>query len=302
MKRALLLAALPLLAGAGKPKPEPEPDPAPVSAGQYTVRPGETLSAIALRVAVPRVLIIEANALKPPYAVKAGQVLVIPRRRTHTVKPGETGFAIAYEAGVPWAQIATANGLDPTAPVRPGRKLVLPTLAKPGSAAAVVKEAEEKGRAEAARALVRQAPVKFAWPLAAPVRRGFVVRDLPGSHDGIDIPATTGDPVRAAAAGTVVFAAAEPKTYGNLVILDHGKGWFSAYAKLARIGVKTGQKVRAGARIGLVGNTGSSPQTELHFEIRRKTVPLDPLLVLPDRAGQAPATQASTKNTVPVSR
>ncbi len=287
MKRALLLlAALPALAGAQTPKssqakPAAEADFKRVT--EYTVQPGETLGGIARKVEVPRVLIIEANALKPPHMVKAGQKLVIPRRRTHTVKAGETGFSIAYATGVPWPQIATANGLDPKATVKTGQKLVIPTLARPGSAAAVVREAETQGRAEAARALAGEAPVKFAWPLAGTVRRGFVARDLPRTHDGIDIPAKAGDAVRAAAPGTVAFAALEPKTYGNLVILDHGKGWFSAYAKLSKVTVKKGGKVKAGERLGLVGNTGSTPQTELHFEVRRQTVPLDPLLLLPEQ-------------------
>ncbi|MBC2667237.1 M23 family metallopeptidase [Novosphingobium flavum] len=285
MKRtALLLAALPLLLAAGKPARKPAPEPDWTTVDEYNVRPGETLAGIARKVEVPRVLIIEANALKAPYVVKTGQALVIPRRRERTVKPGETGFAIAYDAGVPWPQIATANGLDPKARVRAGQKLVIPTLASPGKAAAVVKEAEDKGRAEASKALLKAAPTKFVWPLSGEVRRGFIARDLPRSHDGIDIPAAKGAPVSAAAPGRVVFAAPEPKSYGNLVILEHGKGWYSAYAKLSRITVKKGEKVGRGERLGLVGDTGISPGTELHFEIRRKAVPLDPLLVLPEQA------------------
>lgn len=287
MRRALLLAVLaPLLLAAGKPAAKPSArakEPDPKTATRWTVKEGETLGGIARKVEVPRVLIIEANALPSPYRVRTGQVLVIPRRRSHVVKAGETGFSIAYDAGVPWAQIATANGLDRAAKVRVGQKLAIPTLARPGAAAAVVKAAEEQGRAEAARALASEAPVSFAWPLPGGIRRGFTARSLPRPHDGIDIPAAAGDPVRAAAPGKVVYAAREPKTYGNLVILEHGKGWFSAYAKLSAITVKKGAKVKPGERVGLVGNTGSTPQTELHFEIRRKTVPLDPLLVLPER-------------------
>lgn len=315
MSRALLLGlALPLLVAAGKPQrtgPGAEPQPDPRTATQWTVRAGETLGGIARKAEVPRILIIEANALPAPYTVRTGQVLVIPRRRTHVVKAGETGFSIAYDAGVPWAQIATANGLDPQSRVRTGQKLVIPTLSKPGATAAAVQSAESAGREEAARALAREAPVRFAWPLSGTVRRGFIPRDLPRTHDGIDIPAPAGTPVRAAAPGKVVFAAREPETYGNLVILEHGKGWFSAYAKLARVAVKKGATVRTGDRLGLVGNTGSTPQTELHFEIRRQTVPLDPLLVLPAAdAGTDPAkprsnagkSQASAQKTVPVSR
>ena len=289
MKRAGLLAlTLPLLVAAGKPQPARPAKADPKTATAWTVSPGETLGGIARKVGVPRVLIIEANALKEPFSVRIGQTLVIPRRRERVVKAGETGFSIAFDEGLPWAQIATANGLKPDARVRSGQKLVIPTLAKPAAAAAAVKEAEDTARAEAARALLREAPVRFDWPLEGTVRRGFTARSLPRPHDGIDIPAEAGDAVEAAAKGKVVFAGLEPKTYGNLVILDHGKGWFSAYAKLSKVTVRKGERVKAGERIGLVGNSGSTPQTELHFEIRRKTVPLDPLLVLPEGERSAP--------------
>ncbi len=290
MKRAALLLAalLPLLVAAGKPTEDLRPKEDWRKVTSYKVRPAETLGGIARRVEVPRVLIIEANGLKPPYAVREGQVLVIPRRTARTVKRGDTGFSIAYDAGVPWPQIALANGIDPKAPVKPGQKLVIPTLSQPSAAAAAVKAAEEEGRAEGALALAAQSPVRFQWPAPGDIRRPFTPRGRRGSHDGIDIPAPAGTAVRAAAPGKVLFAGLEPKTYGNLVILEHGKGWFSAYAKMARVTVKKGEKVRAGTRIGLVGDTGSTPGTELHFEIRRKMVPLDPLLMLP----QSPITPA----------
>lgn len=280
MKRLALLAAAVLLGAAGKPAAERKTDPR--TAPAYTVRTGETLSGIARKVEVPRVLIIEANGLKPPYQVRKGQVLVIPRRRSHTVKAGETGFAIAYEYGVPWDLIAAANGLPPDAKVRSGQKLVIPTAAKPGVVETTVRQAEAEAREAVGGRLVKEAPVRFAWPAPGMVRRKFAPRTAARSHDGIDISGEAGSAVRAAAAGTVAFAAREPRTYGNLVIVDHGKGWFSAYGKLQKVTVKTGEKVRAGERVGLMGNTGSTPQTELHFEIRRRTVPLDPLLLLPD--------------------
>ncbi len=83
------LAAAPLVA---------ETDPE--TATENVVKPGETLGGIANRAAVPRVLIIEANGLKEPYTLRAGQKLVIPRRRTHTVKDGETSLGIALDYGV----------------------------------------------------------------------------------------------------------------------------------------------------------------------------------------------------------
>jgi len=277
-KTIALLVAAGLLAGAGKPKAA---DPRTVA--EWTVKPGETLSGIARKVEVPRILIIEANGLKEPYQVRKGQVLVIPRRRFHTVKDGETGFGLAFDYGVPWPQIAMANGLSHDAKVQVGQKLAIPTPAKPRAVEQAVKAAEQDAREEVGAKLAGQAPVRFAWPVAGAVRRSFAPRGQSGTHDGIDIPGDPGTAIRAAAPGTVAYAAREPRTYGNLVIIEHGKGWFSAYGKLQKVTVRKGEKVRGGERIGLMGDTGSTPQTELHFEIRRKTVPLDPLLLLPAR-------------------
>lgn len=270
------------------------PDADPARETRHKVLAGETLGGIANRAEVPRILIIEANALKAPYTVREGQVLVIPRRRAHVTKPGETGFAIAMDYGVPWGAIAAANGLDPRARVRSGQKLVIPTIAKVAATPAATAPAEDNdGPDSSGPRAVADAPVRFAWPATGKVRRGFAPRAKGASsretgktspHDGIDIIGAKGDPVRAAGPGLVWYAGKEPNLYGNVVIVDHGKGWFSAYAKLSRVTVKKGETVRAGERVGMIGNTGSTPTTELHFEIRRKTVPQDPLKLLPPRS------------------
>jgi murein DD-endopeptidase MepM/ murein hydrolase activator NlpD len=227
---------------------------------------------------VPRILIIEANGLKPPYTLKAGQKLVIPRRRTHTVKADETGFEIALEYGVTWSAIATANGLDPKAPVKAGAKLVIPTISKLPEAAAVAPEPAPKPSPKPSTAA---SDPELRWPAPGKLVRGFT----PGGarvHRGIDIAGPLGSAVRAAAAGKVAFAGSDPKL-GNVVVIDHGQGWATAYAKLQKPTVKKGDKVRAGERVGLLGNTGETPRTELHFEVRRYNLPVDPERALPER-------------------
>ena len=315
---AALTGALPLAVAADKSAPRkqapakpvrsvagsdaPPDDTDPKAETRHKVLAGETLGGIAGRAEVPRILIIEANGLKAPYAVREGQVLVIPRRRAHTVKPGETSFAIAMDYGVPWSAIAVANGIDPKGRVRSGQSLVIPTITKAPVPAAADSDDEEDTERPAPKpgspATARPATIRFAWPAPGKVRRGFVVRTRGVSssesaggrsasksspHDGIDIAGDKGDPARAAAPGLVWFAGKEPNLYGNVVIIDHGRGWFSAYAKLAKVTVKKGELVRAGERVGLIGNTGSTSTTELHFEIRRNTVPRDPVSLLPKR-------------------
>src|SRR5690606_17843630 len=91
-------------------------------------------------------------------------------------------------------------------------------------------------------------------------------------HSGQDFAVPVGTPVLAASAGTVVKAgpngAGDGPAYGNAVVLKHANGKYSQYAHLSRIDVKIGQKVAAGQRIALSGNTGNSTGPHLHFEIR----------------------------------
>ena len=255
----------------------PKPAASPEEESVHLVRAGETLGGIATQAKVPRVLIIEANGLQPPFAVKAGQKLQIPRTRHYTVSAGDTGFSVSMKYGVPWEQIALANGIDGAAPIKPGQNLLIPTLLNPPSPSA-----SAAGPTAAPDSKPTPAPVKaarFAWPVSGPVRRAFATDG--DYHDGIDITAPEGAMVRAAAAGTVKFAGAEKDQFGNLVVLDHGDGWFTAYGFLSRITVKEGAKVAMGERIGLVGDTGKAKGNELHFEIRREGKPVDPMDELP---------------------
>lgn len=256
----------------------------PTTETVHTVGDGETLAGIANRAVVPRVLIIEANGLKPPYKVRPGQRLVIPRRRIHTVKPGETGFSIAMDYGVSWSAIATANGIDPAKPVKAGAKLAIPTIARlpapvvgpPGSEPGAGAPAEKPD-------LDTDSGPRFAWPAPGKLLRSFVPAGRKGAHSGIDLAGDLGSAVRAVAPGRVLFAGEEPTRYGFLVVIDHGNGWASAYAKLQKVTVRKGERVRAGERIGLLGNTGETSDTALHFEIRRKNKAVDPELVLKPR-------------------
>ena len=275
MKRAFLLPALALLLiAAGEPLP-------PEQETEHVVAAGETLSGIANRAQVPRVLIAEANGLKPPYAVRAGQKLKIPRTRRHTVARGETGFTIAYTYGVPWRDIAVANGLDADAAVRVGQKLLIPTvIAQPRPAA----PAAPSAAASAASAAAAAAAPRLAWPVAGPIRRGYTARARSSNfHDGLDITAPEGTAVRAAAAGKVLYAGREPRQFGNLVVIDHGDGVQTAYAFLSRITVTKDEQVNRGERIGLVGKTGMAKGPELHFELRHDNQPVDPADDLPRR-------------------
>ncbi|MGH2349919.1 MAG: M23 family metallopeptidase [bacterium] len=98
-------------------------------------------------------------------------------------------------------------------------------------------------------------------------------------HWGIDIAARHGTPVVASATGVVKFAGTYGG-YGPVVYLDHGQGWATLYAHLSRIYVRPGQTVKQASVIGAVGSYGRSTGPHLHFEIRYKNAPVNPLAYL----------------------
>jgi murein DD-endopeptidase MepM/ murein hydrolase activator NlpD len=99
-------------------------------------------------------------------------------------------------------------------------------------------------------------------------------------HTGLDFPAPAGTPVAAAAAGRVAYAAWHPGGWGYLVTIAHGSGLRTMYAHLARIDVRVGRRIAAGALIGAVGSSGIATGAHLHFEARLRGAAIDPLPAL----------------------
>ena len=99
-------------------------------------------------------------------------------------------------------------------------------------------------------------------------------------HKGVDLKIYVGEPIYAVADGVVTRDAYEYRGYGNYVIIKHSNGYETRYAHLSKRIAKKGDKVKAGDRIGLAGNTGLSTGPHLHFEIRHKGNALDPAWIL----------------------
>ena len=101
-----------------------------------------------------------------------------------------------------------------------------------------------------------------------------------GGNKGIDIGGKIGQPVLAASSGKVVYSGNGLASYGNLIIIKHSEQFISAYAHNKKIFVKEGGEVKRGEKIAELGNTGTS-EAKLHFEIRYKGKPVDPIKYLP---------------------
>ena len=124
---------------------------------------------------------------------------------------------------------------------------------------------------------------RLVWPTSGAVtsKFGAVVKGVP--NNGIDLAAFAGMTVHAAAAGKVVFAGTEPERFGQLILIEHAGGWVTAYAYLGQVRIKEGQQVKARQVIARIGKSGEAKRPGLHFELRRGTVPYNPMRYLPIR-------------------
>jgi murein DD-endopeptidase MepM/ murein hydrolase activator NlpD len=149
--------------------------------------------------------------------------------------------------------------------------------AESAALAAAIQEAQAQNAASSAGNGAVSA-AGFIWPVNGVVVSGFGMR-WGRMHEGIDITASTGTPIWAAAAGTVIWSGWRGG-YGNCVVVDHGNGLATLYAHASALVVGVGQRVSQGQTVALVGSTGNSSGPHLHFEVRVNGVAVDPLLYL----------------------
>jgi len=209
----------------------------------------------------PRFDTPEERAARPP-----------PRRggTTHTVRSGENLYRIGKRYGVPAEVIQEANGIGDVTTLSVGQKLWIPPAGSARGGASLQDRVRAEARAEQG--------IRFRWPVRGKLTSKYGARR--GSHEGIDIAAAKGTQVVAAEAGKVVFAA-RMGDYGKMVVIKHAGNFRSVYAHVRRFHVKKGHFVESGQRIAEVGTTGNASGPHLHFEIRDRDRPRDPMLYLP---------------------
>lgn len=194
-------------------------------------------------------------AAAPPPAVGA------PRSAEHRVQRGETLALIARRYGTDYETLARLNGLKPPYTIYPGQSLRLPG-----------------GQAAGAAELPAAPPGGWVWPTTGVTQRGYSAAY--GGNKGLDIAGQIGQPVRAAAAGTVLYIGNGLPHYGNLLIVKHTDDYLSAYGYLQHIAVAEGSVVSRGQTIASMGSPGDGKGL-LHFEIRLRGQPIDPASMLP---------------------
>jgi lipoprotein NlpD len=197
-----------------------------------------------------------------------------PRAVRHRVEPGETLYRIGQAYGVSHQALARANNIDDADRIEVGQVLVIPDAKRTVPVGIVTPE-----RARGDRPAPPDTPpgaVAFLWPVeGGRLSSAFGPRDA-SHHDGIDISAPVGTPVRAARDGRVLYSDTL-RGYGNLIIIEHDGGYATVYAHNRENRADLGDVVRQGEQIATVGETGKTFGPNLHFEIRKDNIARNPI-------------------------
>ena len=265
-------------------------------------RAGETVRSVGEATGVGANAIIRANGLTPPYALRAGQTLIVPGGRYHRVGVGDTGIAIARAYGVAWSRIIDANALAEPFDLRIGQRLVLPDRAGSSGRRSDDRAMEQRAAAfqigiddivtggalarpgtwtarqpSPPAKLAAASPRAFLWPASGPIVASFGSQGRGRINQGLDVAASPGSLVRATAGGEVAYVGRGVPGFGGLILVRHDGGWISAYGRIASAVVGRGARVSAGQSIGRLG------EDALHFELRRARIAVDPVRYLPPR-------------------
>lgn len=283
----------------------------PVPGGSYAVMKGDTLYSIAFRKGVDFRDLAQWNGIAAPYTIWPGQRLTLSPPAKSAVAPvaatpghaGVASVASAPPASAPVFEPVAAPATPPlanpsvatattNAPATPSASLPPPARpAVPAAAAtattvvpvagmpAAVPAAMPPPAPVAAGASRAVSGVQWRWPADGSLAGRFQSGD---AIPGIEIAGKSGDPVRAAADGVVVYSGNGLVGYGELVIIKHNDSFLSAYGHNRKRLVKEGQRVSGGQQIAEMGSTGTT-RNELEFQIRKDGNPVDPLGYLPPR-------------------
>jgi lipoprotein NlpD len=199
----------------------------------------------------------------------------------YVVKAGDTVYSIAFRNQIDTRELAAWNDLGPDYLIRAGQVIRLtPPLARAETPASAAIQTTPLSRPHVAEPEPEPPPLarnEWRWPT-----RGAVIKPFGNGAKGVDIGGDLGQPVLAAAPGKVVYSGSALKGYGELIIIKHDEVHLSAYGYNRRRLVGEGVQVAAGQPIAELG-LGPEQKPVLHFEVRSRGKPVDPLEFLPDR-------------------
>lgn len=196
----------------------------------------------------------------------------------HVVKVRENLFRIGKAYDIDYRRLARINRIRHPNRLRAGQRIFIPGASRQlpveiitPSKTSLKRPASIRKKGKGRRG--------FLWPLQGKITSKFGPRGRT-FHDGIDISARLGTPIRSVQRGKVVFSD-KLRGYGNILIVQHPHRLISVYAHNRKNLARKGQQVAQGEVIGEVGSTGRVTGPHLHLEIRKNNVATDPLYYLP---------------------
>lgn len=232
-------------------------------------------SPMTLRVGVLRGLLLSVSflACAPPSAISPSSAPRSAQGVFHIVQPGENLFRIGKTYDVPYEELARVNRIRDPRQITVGQRIFIPRAARPLPVEVVAPGEEGAPQSDTGY------EGSLLWPVSGAVNSGFGPRGS-SFHDGLDIGAPEGTPIRVVEHGEVIYSD-QLRGYGNMVIVRHNGGIVSVYAHNQVNLVRDGQQVARGEIIARVGSTGRVTGPHLHFEIRKNNLAQDPMLYLP---------------------
>jgi hypothetical protein len=184
---------------------------------------------------------------------------------THIVQKGETLWHISkiYHMGL--EDIIKANRLSDSSTIAPGQAILIPKIPSKNMTPEIIFTARED--------------TEFIWPLKGKVITRFKEKIDGVASKGIDILTDSPQNILAVRSGKVIFAD-NLIGYGSTIIIDHGDGLSTLYCGNADVSVRAGEEVKQGSVIAKTGKTGRPENGSLHFEIRQRHKPQNPLFYL----------------------
>lgn len=255
---------------------------------RYRVSKGETLYSIAWAYGLDYRALASWNQVPPPYRIYPDQQLrLTPPVRAESVEAAQQPTAITAKLNSAVAQPAPVKTPSPRREPPPPPKQASPPRSEPQpppkKTSAPRSEPQPVSKpvvkpTKPATAQPSDGSLRWIWPTRGAVVQTFRKGDR--TRQGIRIAGKVGQSILSAESGRVVYTGSGLPGYGKLIIIKHNKNYLSAYGFNRKLLVKDGEKVAKGERVAEMGKSADG-KALLHFEIRRRDNPLNPLKLLP---------------------
>ena len=245
----------------------------------YEAKAGETVTSVARDFGLSVETVRYANNISGNSLSTGQKVKIPPVDGIYVaIQKNDTLLGIANKYKVQLSEIRKYNDLPEGQPIHAGNELLIPGVvqSKPTATSTTGSAGSKQNIGNVPQFLPKGG--QFIWPTTSPTH--FISQGYRSYHRAVDLNRLNGWSIHAAAAGTVKTYSMRGG-YGNYIDIDHGNGFVTRYGHLSEFRVRTGDRVEQGQLLGIMGSTGRSTGPHLHFEIRLRDIPQNPLNYLP---------------------